>query len=341
MLGSPTPTPTAREVAAVQSDDLGNLELNSVEGQKVLVNGNDLLQMVLDLQERMRGYEAVVGLDGEGKWSSCKEAKDTLGNRAQTFHKLRFGYNVLCEQQLDGGGWTLVAVSSDDGQDTWTWDNRTLWTTDKRVFGSLGNLALDFKSSALHDVAFRDLLFVHAPSGVWAAYHNVTTDNSTALDRFIEQTSAAAQQRWCPAAKTKPAGYPLSAGTLALFPESLLCNDTTLYITPPDFDGSLDSCNGTNHVGNSFGPTWNAARPRTGFGRDHGCPFDDPGYSASLGPCRVEPLVPSPNDPGTGEYCLPDPMGAFHTPAIGFGAALELNTAPAGSGGNNMRVYVR
>jgi hypothetical protein len=30
---------------------------------------------------------------------------------------------VHCDMSHDGGGWTLVAVSSDDGQNTWTWNN--------------------------------------------------------------------------------------------------------------------------------------------------------------------------------------------------------------------------
>ena len=30
----------------------------------------------------------------------------------------------LMDDSYGGGGWTLVAVSSDDGTDTWTWDNR-------------------------------------------------------------------------------------------------------------------------------------------------------------------------------------------------------------------------
>ena len=46
----------------------------------------------------------------------------------------------LMDTSYDGGGWTLVAVSSDDGQDTWTWNNRNYWDTDTTTFGSLNAL---------------------------------------------------------------------------------------------------------------------------------------------------------------------------------------------------------
>ena len=72
------------------------------------------------------------------------------------------------DSAYDGGGWTLVAVSSDDGQDTWTWNNRNYWDTDTTTFGSLTELNRDFKSPAHHDVRAQDVMFLHAPSGVWA-----------------------------------------------------------------------------------------------------------------------------------------------------------------------------
>ena len=78
-----------------------------------------------------------------------------------------------------GGGWTLVAVVSDDNQENWTWDNRNYWDTDTTTFGSVGQPHKDFKSAALHDLAFTDLLFVHAPSGEWASYNGVGDGEET------------------------------------------------------------------------------------------------------------------------------------------------------------------
>ena len=41
----------------------------------------------------------------------------------------------VMDETYDGGGWTLVAVSSDDGQDM-EWNNRNYWDTDTTTFGS-------------------------------------------------------------------------------------------------------------------------------------------------------------------------------------------------------------
>ena len=74
----------------------------------------------------------------------------------------------------DGGGWTLVLVSSDDSQDTWTWFNRNYLSTDTTVFGSLSSLNQDFKSEAYHQAQVNDVLFIHYPSGIWAEYDDIS-----------------------------------------------------------------------------------------------------------------------------------------------------------------------
>ena len=74
-----------------------------------------------------------------------------------------------------GGGWTLVVVSSDDDQHTWSWDNRHYWDTDTTTVGSVDSLNMDYKSSAFHTAPAHSLLFIHEPSGTWAAYDNVAS----------------------------------------------------------------------------------------------------------------------------------------------------------------------
>eukprot|EP00052_Salpingoeca_macrocollata_P024807 m.223694 g.223694 ORF g.223694 m.223694 type:complete len:360 (+) comp22325_c2_seq15:58-1137(+) len=233
---------------------------------------------------------------------------------------------VYCDMEHDGGGWTLVSVSSDDGQDTWTWANRFYFSTNTATFGSLNNLNRDFKSPALHEVLFRDILFVHAPSGVWASYHNVS-DNTMSLGRFIGNTGMQCYYN--------RAGFPMTAGTLQAA-NTLLCGSTDLYFNALDADGGFYGAGVCSpNQQETFGPCWNA-REASGGRFNNGCPWDDPGNSASLGPTRPG------SSAGPGEYGLPDLSGdGFTTPAVGFGQAVGLNTGTPGSGQNNMRVFVR
>ena len=221
-------------------------------------------------------------------------------------------YQVHClmDSLYDGGGWTLVAVSTDDGQDTWTWNNRNYWDTDTSTFGSLNALNRDFKSPALHEVSAKDVMFVHAPSGVWAGYNDV----SAAGDSLATTIGNIGSRCY-----GTERGFALSAGTLAQ--AGNLC-DTDLYISPQDQDGT-SSCGGPSSGANSYGPAWSA---RT----NNSCPLDDPGAISSLSGVPAHPDI-------EGNTSATLPLGN----QVGFGWALSLNTGTTGTGQNNMRVYVR
>jgi cysteine-rich repeat protein len=84
-------------------------------------------------------------------------------------------YMVHCEMgeflqtDLDGGGWTLVMSVADDGADTFTWNNREIFTTDTTTFGEpFEYMMADFKGATYHDLPFTDLLFFHTPSADYA-----------------------------------------------------------------------------------------------------------------------------------------------------------------------------
>gem|GEM_PF-3750481 len=224
-------------------------------------------------------------------------------------------YQVHClmDSAYDGGGWTLVAVSSDDGQDTWTWNNRNYWDTDTTTFGSLTELHRDFKSPAHHDVRAQDVMFLHAPSGVWAGYDDVSLPN----DSFA--TTIGLISGSGPVCYAHGDGFALSSGTMTL--SGSLCS-TELFISPLDQDGGGTSACWLQNA--AYGPSWSDTFP----GGVGSCPFDDPG-SSSLGPNQEYPNV---------EY---DSSGSTVRMGIGFGHGLGLNTGTRNTGANNLRVYVR
>ncbi len=162
-----------------------------------------------------------------------------------------------------GGGWALVAIAADDSQNTWTWDARALWTTNTAVFGSPSVGNKDFKSALLHTLPFKEVLFVHAPSLVWAAYGAVG-DGKQSLAAKINSYGAAAVC-WNPGQ-----GFKMTAGSLVS--SGALC-ETALYFNMNDHDGNA-ACGDDDQ---SWGPGWNTYTNAK-------CPFDDPGITGGLGP---------------------------------------------------------
>jgi hypothetical protein len=208
---------------------------------------------------------------------------------------------VYCEMELDDGGWTLAYVTSNDGVATWTYEARSLMVNGETV-GNLDGTGRDFKSLSAVLLPFSDLLFVHQPSGVWAAYHDVG-DGTDPFEELLGQ----ALEGVC---DTRQWAYPLSAGTLP-DDDPALC-DTQLYFNRVDLDGGAATC-GAPGTNTTYGPHWNAVN-------NDACPFDDPAQ-AGFGPDQGEPTV--------------------ETSAVGFGRALGLNTGAPAVGENYLQMYVR
>jgi hypothetical protein len=204
---------------------------------------------------------------------------------------------------LGGGGWTLLAVQSDDKKATWTWAKRKFWSTDTTTFGSLQALNQDYKSKLLHTLPMQQLLFVHAPSNVWVQYGAVA-DGKTSLAAVI---TAVGDKKCYP---LKGGGIPPIAGTLKV--GGKLC-DANLYFNPADHDNVGYKCGVDSTPEDTFGPAWNVYR-------EEGC-FDDPGWAGGLGPVASEPYSEYNN--------------------IGFGWALNLPYGTPGSGANRMAVFAR
>lgn len=221
-------------------------------------------------------------------------------------------YEVYCDMSLDGGGWTLALVSSSDGQDSWTWDGRANLTSDITPFGSLEALDHDLKSAAHHDLVIEDLLFLHQPSGVWAAYGGVG-DGSGSFADLIQAAGG-------PTCYSLGEGHIMTAGTLVL--QESLCS-TELFINVQDRDGG--AC-GSGNGQHGWGPAWSG-------GNNNGCPFDDPAGSG-LGPDISNPSIEIDST-----YVLDDPE--LGVPGHGFGHAARLNTGTPGAAENYLQAYVR
>lgn len=288
----------------------------------------DMVQQVEQLQLQVQSLFSIASLPAA---DSCRAWQTAMavahGREAQSgIFQLAQGYSVFCNMNasLAGGGWTLAAVVSDDKQDTWTWNRRSLLSTDRTTVGSLLALDKDYKSLAFHDMPVQDILFVHRPSMVWAVYTLNATQRGASLAELIGSTPPTC---YGDRDSRDRGGIKMTNGTLAQYLaistyQLRICdNDTALYINALDHDGQQyaglargGNCTLDTAPENAVGFSWN------GF-RGGGCPFDDAG-TFGLGPLS-----------GT-----PDSERAD----MGFAADSRLNLgAVAGSGERRMSIYIR
>ena len=223
---------------------------------------------------------------------------------------------VQCQMDKDGGGWTLVAVVSDDGQDNWTMGNKAYWTTDKTTFGSLQKLNRDYKNEGIQILPFSDIMFAHSPSGTWAAYYRVG-DGQQTLGQVINV--------WAhPTCLQFLAGHSHAPQAGNIKRQGKIC-ETDLYFNLGDFDGKGEAyCKDLKKSADNnatFGPSWS-------IGNDDGCPFDDPAL-AGLGPTNPDCTNCSSSDIDK------------EVDALGFAGPAGLNTGDSGKAKNYMRIYVR
>ncbi|MCB9665582.1 MAG: hypothetical protein H6732_15835 [Alphaproteobacteria bacterium] len=213
-------------------------------------------------------------------------------------------FEAWCDMDHDLGGWTLVMVKANDNTNTFTWYNRGLWDNRNLEVGSIDRRTYDMRSRAWWEVEGTDLLFVHQPDGVWAAYRDVALAPVT-VGRFVQLRSGSSGTCY-----GNSGGFRMTSGTIRV--QDDLCS-TDLFVSPQDQDGFSGCSNGANFTPrqDTWGFAWSADNT-------NGCPLDDPGRMSNLGPSSDQP--------------------SQEDGSVGFGRPLKLNV---GAVRTRMEVYVR
>ncbi len=195
---------------------------------------------------------------------------------------------VFCDMTSDGGGWTLVAVSAQGGNE-WSWNNRALFTTSRTVFGTLDDMDIssqsfsnNYKNTGLHDIEMEDVMVRWASNldSKWASYHNVS-DGTGSLSDIISATPVSACAPF-------NSGYAKSAGNdfgyLNTGTGRGYCGER-LYFNLRNTEGSSMNCGiGANNY-STYGPSFNYRLSHGTCTDGSSGPYNEPSYTG-FGPCN-------------------------------------------------------
>lgn len=166
----------------------------SLSGQKL----NELFGIVGNNVNQVVTGASVNPLDPEPEpmASSCQEWLDR-GETENRIYQIDLNggdesdaIDVYCDMQRKDGGWTLVAVLADDGNNYWTWNNRQVTYDGTSTFGSASSLTSDYQSLAWHDLPGNEVLFTKAHSATDYLYYSTILNGGTLGDRYPEGTNS-------------------------------------------------------------------------------------------------------------------------------------------------------
>lgn len=158
-------------------------------------------------------------------------------------------FEVYCDMTRKGGGWTLVGVMADDGNDYWTWNNRVVTYDGVSTTGSLSNLSADFQSQAWHDLPGNEVLFTKAGNISDFLYYPTILSGGTLGDKYPNGTNTIVGE------------FNASDVSGTWWQETACSTDYTMSLTHPDSDQ-----HGWSE--GSWGFVWRSSN-------NEGCNYDD------------------------------------------------------------------
>lgn len=153
------------------------------------IAGNNVNKVVMELPEG-------ISPPPEPLAQSCQELFER-GEAADGVYKVDLNggdesdaVDVYCDMTRKEGGWTLVAVIADDGNNYWTWDDRSKTYDGVSVTGSVSSISTDYQGEAWHSLAGSEMLFTKANNASDYIYYTSILSNSSIGSRYPTSIAA-------------------------------------------------------------------------------------------------------------------------------------------------------